>query len=1027
MNKHGRSLGETKTHFKMYKKGCSWMIAGVAITSFGLSVAGFGIKTAKADTTTTDTDTTAVSTTTTDNHSVTLKSDNSSQSDSTVTPQMTTSTAIDPAQSSVDNEITDTTPTASDESVPVTTGATPPTTDTAKQPTALSTSVETPASLKTSETVTNLKTGSDATFEAAKKVASETYKTVGTAQKIVRMADSVTEPLTSGQVITTGADFTVTAKATDTDIAEGTFGTSQWRLSNDRVLHIGAGELGTSHATSTNSDGISQPVSNWIGFRANISTIDIEDGVVAPIDVSYLFDHLNQLTTINGLENLDTSKTQIFDYMFAENNRLSDLKTEALDTSAATSLVGLFSKDVKLASLDLSTWDVSKVTNFSDMFSNTGLTSLDLTNWVTTSGTTYSGMLSKADRLIQVTFGEGVSIKPEMPTITVEDNNASATTDEVTRTDVSDWIGIGTGTIQTPQGRHLVDATYSGDPTDADTYVLNATNTVVFRYRDAITKAIVKTDKFTDKIGVTGTYKIEMPSGYIAFEKDFNLDEVPYVFSIDDNFATEILVEPVIEVPYVRTYQSSVIKDDGTIVAKTSGRTSYDLVINRPLTVYSTSNIKAVNATVYENEVARNASITDTIPEGYDLSAVNLLLIAPNRMEIAAYYNYQTQAATRTITNVNPETGKKTVKDLAQLAEKQGTTISEDSKKAFDTLLKWNGNQVTMTFDQLTGDTLPYNVESITYTISPTAQTRTVNYINKLDNTQILSDTINGVTDESGAYTVTVPAGYVLAPGQATTIAYTLAVDDLTPIEVTLIPAISKLPDETQTPSTLMVHYVDQTGHPVTSSVAQKGTIGTGFTVTAPTISDYTLVDPNQATVAGTYAGNAMAVTLVYKAIPETTGTDTNTTGDDTTVPATTPTTPTASAQVVTTPTTSAPSTSTADNNVTPTTGTTPETGSTVTDEDATTITTDDSKSVVSTADNGQVMTSVDTINVSSANATAASNDQQATDTKTTAPATVATLPQTSEATGAISALIGAVLLAAASLLGFRGKKHRRN
>lgn len=1058
MNKHGRSLGETKTHFKMYKKGRNWMVAGVAMTSFGLSVVGFGTQTAKADTATTDADATAVSTATTDNQEVALKTGSTSQAESTGTAQAATSSTTAatskqaPTTAAASTTDTDKTVTEADErasttvakataSDNATTATTPDTTtatesgstnsETAKatsatgttdttantdnqSSTATSASVETPTSIQSSEAVTNLKTAGDAAFEAAKKVASENYKTLGTAQKIVRMADSAVYTLASGDTVTTGADFTVNATPTGTDIADGTFGTSQWRVSDDKVLHIGAGELGISHATLDSASGNYRwAASNWTAFQDNIKKIDIEKGVTVPVDASYLFAELRNVTDINGLENLDTSKTQNFTSMFADINDISDIDASVLDTSSATSLRGMFADDVNLYSAHIEDWDVSKVTDFSYMFSYSGMRSLDLSSWDTSSGRLYDYMFQHMSKLTQITFGSGFTITPKMPTIVTRDDNDQLIT-------LADWIGQGTGTILDPQGREFVNTTYSGNAADADTYFLNATGKKTFLYNDSSTGAIIKTETVTGKVGSSLTYQVAIPDGYTAVIGDPTTYDV--WFTVDDGYTQYINIDPITEETYTQTYKSSVTKADGTPVATQSGTTTYDLVVVKPslMETLTRGQIEAINSVTYENEIAENASITDTIPDGYEISAVHVSLTGPTGV-VAMYYNYQTQDATMTTTSIDAN-GQKTVLDWATLLDKEGVTVAQNNKQALDQLLKVNGNQVTVPFDKMVaGGNLAYSIESIAYTISPTAQTRTVNYINKLDNTQVSSDTINGVTDESGTYTVTAPAGYALAPGQATAIAYTLAADNTAPFEVSVIPAISKLPDESQTPSTLTVHYVDQNGKPVSSSVAQNGTIGTPFTVTAPTISGYTLVDPNQATVDGTYAGNAMALTLVYKALPATTGTDT--TGDDTTAPATT-TTSTTPAQVVTTPTTETTSTSEANANVTPATA---EPEAVVTDKNAAQATTDNGEKPVTTTDNGKTIASVATINVSSANAAAVSTSSKTTATKVTAASATAKLPQTSETTGTLGALIGAVLLSAASLLGFGIKKQRRN
>lgn len=966
MNKHGRSLGETKTHFKMYKKGRNWMVAGVAMTSFGLSVVGFGTQTAKADTATTDADSTAVSTTATDDHAIVLKADSTSRTKSTGTSQaVPTSAATDQTQDTTVTPTTDTTAgtdttttkaTASDDAVTDTTpntttttanngtekatSATHTTTGDNTDPTAsTSDAVETLTSIKDNETVTNLKTSSDATFEAAKKVANENYKTLGTAQKIVRTADSVIYTLANGESAATGTDFTINATATGTDIADGTFGTSQWRVTDDKVLHIGAGELGSSHGTLIGPKAAYySSTSNWTPFQDDIRTIDIEKGVIAPVDASYLFATLSHVISINGLENLDTSKTQNFSRMFADINDLSALDASKLNISAATDLSGMFADDVNLSSTHTEDWDVSKVTNFTSMFYGAGMQSLDLSKWNTSSGQLYSSMFYRMPNLARITFGSGFTITPDMPTVLNRDSDNNVTY-------ISDWVGQGTGTIQNPQGHHFLDTTYSGNPADADTYFLNAMDTFTFEYRDLTTGAVVKVDSFTGKVGVEETYKVDIPGGYIGTFNNPESGEIPYMFSVDGSEVYEIGVAPTIEVPYSQTYQSSVTKDDGTIVAKTSGRTSYDLVLDKPSTSagITASKIEAVKATVYENEVARNASITDSIPDGYELSAVSISVIGSTGSGSETSYNYRTQAATATMTNIDPVTGEKTVTDLAQFAEPQGTTFADEIKLMFDARLKWNGNQVTMNFDKLTSNYLPNAVESIAYTISPTAQTRTVTYINQLDDTQVSSDTINGVTDESGTYTVIAPAGYVLAPGQATSIAYTLTVDNTTPIEVAVIPAIT-------------------------------GTDTTGDNVADPAVTP-------------------------------------------TTTPTQVVTTPT---QVVTTPT----SMSEANDNVTLTTA---EPRAVVTDKNAGQAMANNVEKPAATTDTGQTIASVATISTSSANAAAVSTDRQTVDAKVTTPSASVKLPQTSETTSAIGALIGAVLLSAASLLGFEVKKQRRN
>ncbi|MCC9081972.1 DUF285 domain-containing protein [Enterococcus faecium] len=93
--------------------------------------------------------------------------------------------------------------------------------------------------------------------------------------------------------------------------------------------------------------------------------------VVAPEDSAYLFSsdvtgakYLNNLTEIEGLNQLDTSNVTNMSYMFQGMSNLT--------------------------SLDLSSFDISKVTDMSYMFYNNGVTSLDLSGFDTSKVTDMS-------------------------------------------------------------------------------------------------------------------------------------------------------------------------------------------------------------------------------------------------------------------------------------------------------------------------------------------------------------------------------------------------------------------------------------------------------------------------------------------------------------------------------------------------------------------------------------------------------------------------------------------------------------
>jgi LPXTG-motif cell wall-anchored protein len=153
--------------------------------------------------------------------------------------------------------------------------------------------------------------------------------------------------------------------------------------------------------------------------------------------------------------------------------------------------------------------------------------------------------------------------------------------------------------------------------------------------------------------------------------------------------------------------------------------------------------------------------------------------------------------------------------------------------------------------------TLPADSSAtISYTADP--QTLTVAYIDDVTGATISTDTATGVTDQTGTYTVTVPANYELATGQADTVAYTLNADSAkNNVEVHLTHHIS----HTTTTTTRTINYLvkgsdaqvtDPDVQTITWNVstddvtnASVATPQDGYAeVTAPTITGYTADTP---------------------------------------------------------------------------------------------------------------------------------------------------------------------------------------
>ena len=168
-------------------------------------------------------------------------------------------------------------------------------------------------------------------------------------------------------------------------IAQGTWGTSKWdytHVDNDYILHLHAGTLGTPIKDNNYYDeGI---VSLNSDFSLKLTQIVIDPGVIANQNSGGLFIYLYKLSTIQGLENLDTSQVTNMHSMFNDCHSLTSLNLSHFDTSHVTDMFYMFKNCKSLKSLDVSHFNTSKVTDMYGMFEKCkSLTNLDLSHFDT--------------------------------------------------------------------------------------------------------------------------------------------------------------------------------------------------------------------------------------------------------------------------------------------------------------------------------------------------------------------------------------------------------------------------------------------------------------------------------------------------------------------------------------------------------------------------------------------------------------------------------------------------------------------
>ncbi len=114
-----------------------------------------------------------------------------------------------------------------------------------------------------------------------------------------------------------------------------------------------------------------------------------------PTSCNMWFYNCNNLTKIEGIENLNTVNVKDMSNMFYACSGLTSLDLSKFDTQKVTDMSYMFSGCYKLTLLNLSKFNTQNVTSMNEMFSGcSGLTSLDLSKFDTQNVTGMYGMFS---------------------------------------------------------------------------------------------------------------------------------------------------------------------------------------------------------------------------------------------------------------------------------------------------------------------------------------------------------------------------------------------------------------------------------------------------------------------------------------------------------------------------------------------------------------------------------------------------------------------------------------------------------
>ena len=173
-------------------------------------------------------------------------------------------------------------------------------------------------------------------------------------------------------------------------------------LYTDGTLGLSTGKTTISGKTVSKSYGdiqLNSSLRPWSADVASIKTVNIVNKIRPTVIYSWFYNCTN-LTAINNIANLDTSKVTNMNSMFGYCSKLTSLDLSSFDTSKVTYMQSMFYNCNALRTLNVSNFDTSNVTTMDNMFGYcSSLTSLDLSKWDTSNVTSMDYMFQMCSAL----------------------------------------------------------------------------------------------------------------------------------------------------------------------------------------------------------------------------------------------------------------------------------------------------------------------------------------------------------------------------------------------------------------------------------------------------------------------------------------------------------------------------------------------------------------------------------------------------------------------------------------------------
>ena len=158
--------------------------------------------------------------------------------------------------------------------------------------------------------------------------------------------------------------------------------------SSNHTLTFYADGLSNSKAGKTYSlnKGAEEPKWYTDGNSAYVETVVFHSSFagIRPTTTYAWFVAMANLTTITGIENLNTSEVTNMDNMFSLCRQLANVDLSHFNTAKVTTMKSMFNECNALTTLNLADWNTANVTDMRQLFTHcTSLVSLDLSGWNT--------------------------------------------------------------------------------------------------------------------------------------------------------------------------------------------------------------------------------------------------------------------------------------------------------------------------------------------------------------------------------------------------------------------------------------------------------------------------------------------------------------------------------------------------------------------------------------------------------------------------------------------------------------------